>query len=43
MLKNSLKISDTTKAEFLELKFFQIDRKYDKSTAVKISAVFPTL
>ena len=27
MLTNSLKISDTTKTEFLEQKFFQIDRK----------------
>ena len=27
MLTNTLKISDTTKTEFLELKFFQIDKK----------------
>ena len=27
MLTNSLKISDTTKTEFIELKFFQSDQK----------------
>ena len=27
MLTNSLKISDTTKTEFIELKFFQSDKK----------------
>ena len=70
MLSKSLKISDTTKKEFLELKLFQSDqkiwqnyclldflkerifrtdvfftliKKYDKTTAVKISAAFLTL
>ena len=43
MSTNSLKISDTTKREFLEVKFFYIEKKYDKTTAVKISAVFRTL
>ena len=26
MLRNSIKVSDTTKTEFMELKFFQIGR-----------------
>ena len=43
MLRNSLKIWDTTKTEFFELKFFQTDKKYVATTAVKISAVFWTL
>ena len=42
MLRKSLKISDTSKTEFFVLKFFQSGQKYDKTTAVKISAVFRT-
>ena len=30
MLRNSLKIEDTTKKEFLELIYFKSDKKYDK-------------
>ena len=36
MLTNSLKISDTSKKEFLELIFFKSDQKNDKKTAVRI-------
>ena len=36
MLTNSNKISDTAKIEFFEPNFFEIDKKYDKNTAVKI-------
>ena len=43
MLWSSLKISETTNKEFLELMFFQIDKKNDKTTAVEIPAVFRTL
>ena len=43
MLTNSLKISDATKVEFFELIFVQSYRKYDKSTAMHIYAVFRTL
>ena len=43
MLTNSLKISDTTKTEFFEHKLLQIDKKYDKTTAVKALVVFRTL
>ena len=43
MLTNSLKISDTTKKEFLELIFHQSAQKCDKKNAVQISAVFGTL
>ena len=39
-LTNSVKISGTTKTEFLELIFFHNDKKYDKNTAVQIYAVF---
>ena len=35
MLTNSLKITDTTKTEFVELIFFQSDQKYEKNTAVQ--------
>ena len=34
MLKNSLKVSDTTKTEFFELIFFLIDQKIWKKTGV---------
>ena len=40
MLTNSLKISVTNKADFIGMKVFQSDQKYDKITAVNISAVF---
>ena len=40
MLTNSLKISVANKADFIGLKAFQSDQKYDKITAVNISAVF---
>ena len=43
MLTNSLKVSDTTKTQFFEVIFSQSDRKYEKSTAVQIYAVFQTL
>ena len=43
MLKNSSKISNTTKTEFFELKLLQSENKYDKTTAVQILEVFPTL
>ena len=43
MLKNSSKISNTTKTEFFELKLLQSEKKYDKTTAVQILEVFPTL
>ena len=43
MSTNSLKISVTTKNKFLELIFFQSDKKYDKNTAVQIEAVFRTI
>ena len=36
MLTKSLKIIDTTRKEFLELIFFQNDKKYDKNTAMPI-------
>ena len=36
MLANSLKISDSTKIEILELISFQTDQKYDKNTPVQI-------
>ena len=42
MLRKSLKISGSTKKEIFELKPFQIDKKYDKTTSGKISAVFQT-
>ena len=42
-LSNSLKTPDIAKTEFSELEFFQIDKKIDKTTAVKISAVFPAI
>ena len=35
MLTNSLKITDTTKTEFVELIFIQSDQKYEKNTAVQ--------
>ena len=41
MLANSLTISDTTKKQFFKL-IDQIDQKYDKTAAVKISALFRT-
>ena len=37
---NSLKISDATKKAFFGKKFFEIDQKNDKTTAVQILAVF---
>ena len=40
MLTNSFKISVTNKADFIGLKVFKSDEKYDKITAVNISAVF---
>ena len=40
MLTNSLKISVTNKADFIGMKVFQSDQKYEKITAVNISAVF---
>ena len=43
MLTKSLKISDTTKTEFYQLKIFYSDEKNDKTAAVQISAVFQTL
>ena len=36
MLTNSLKFSDTTKTEFLELIVSQSDEKYDKNSAMNI-------
>ena len=36
MLKNSVRVSDTTKKEFSELNFFRVMKKYDKNTAVQI-------
>ena len=44
MLSNSLIISDTSKTEYFELKFFQIEKKkYGRTTPVKVSAVSRTL
>ena len=40
MLTNSLKISVTSKADFIGLKVFQSDQKYDNITELNISAVF---
>ena len=34
MLSNSLKLSDTTKTDFFELKFFQIDQRILQSYCV---------
>ena len=40
MLTNSLKITDSTKTEFLETIYFQSDQKYAKNIIVEIYAVF---
>ena len=36
MLTNSLKISDTTKNDFLSGLSFKVIKKYDKNTAIQI-------
>ena len=36
MLKNSIKIPDTTNKEFFELIFFRVTKNYGKNTAVQI-------
>ena len=43
MLKNCLKISDTSKKKFSALIFFRVIKKYDENTAVEIYAVFHTV
>ena len=40
MLTNNLKISDTTKKEFFERSSLRVTKKYGKTIAVQISAVF---
>ena len=41
-LTNSLKISDTTKTEFLRWFSLKVIKKYDKNTGLQIYAVFRT-
>ena len=43
MLTNSLKVSDTTKTEFLRSFYFRLMKKYEENTDVKIYGVFRTL
>ena len=43
MLTKSLKISDTSKNEFMGLMFFESDQKISQNTAVEIEAVFRTV
>ena len=40
MLTNSLNNSGTTKTEFFNWRSFRVTKKYDKNTAVDISALF---